>query len=163
MCPDQTAATVERRLGASPTRVFDAFADPAIVGRWLTPSPEVSLTVLQFDFRVGGRYRFAYRVPGRGTMHVNGDFRLIEPPERLAFAWNIEPPDEHAGVQSEVSVTLRPDGEGTHLVIRHAYLAAPGAARRHADGWRGALEHLASLLDDTAPAQYVSAHQGDRP
>jgi uncharacterized protein YndB with AHSA1/START domain len=89
MCPDQTAATVERRLRASPTRVFDAFADAAIVGRWLTPSPEVSLTVLQFDFRVGGRYRFAYRVPGRGTMHVNGDFRLIEPPERLAFAWNI--------------------------------------------------------------------------
>jgi uncharacterized protein YndB with AHSA1/START domain len=111
----------------------------------------VSLTVLQFDFRVGGRYRFAYRVPGRGTMHVNGDIRLIEPP------------DEHAGVQSEVSVTLWPDGEGTHLVIRHEYLAAPGAARRHTEGWNGALEQLASLLDDTASPQYVSPHQGDRP
>jgi uncharacterized protein YndB with AHSA1/START domain len=163
MCPDETVATVDRRLRASPARVFAAFADAALVGRWLTPAPDVSLTVLQFEFRVGGRYRFAYRVPGRGTMHVNGDFRLIQPPERLAFAWNIEPPDEHAGVQSEVSVTLRPDGEGTHLVIRHAYLAAPGAARRHADGWRGALEQLASLLDGTASAQYGSPHQGDRP
>jgi uncharacterized protein YndB with AHSA1/START domain len=163
MRPDETAATVERRLCASPARVFDAFADAAIVGRWLTPSPEVSLTVLQYEFRVGGRYRFAYRVPGRGTMHVNGDFRLIEPPERLAFAWNIEPPDEHAGVRSEVSVSLRPDGEGTHLVIRHAYLAAPGAPRRHAEGWRGALEQLARLLDGRASVPSVSFHQSDRP
>jgi uncharacterized protein YndB with AHSA1/START domain len=163
MRPDEAAATVERRLRASPARVFGAFADAAIVGRWLTPSPEVALTVLQFEFRVGGRYRFAYGVPGRGTMHVNGDFRLIEPPERLAFAWNIEPPDEHAGVRSEVSVTLRPDGEGTHLVIRHEYLAAPGASRRHAEGWNGALEQLASLLDGTASAQHDSPHQEDGP
>jgi hypothetical protein len=68
MRPDETAATVARRLRASPARVFDAFADAAIVGRWLTPSPEVSLTVLQYEFRVGGRYRFAYRVPGRRTI-----------------------------------------------------------------------------------------------
>jgi uncharacterized protein YndB with AHSA1/START domain len=156
MSDDAAAVTVERYLRASPARVFDAFTDAVVVGRWLTPSPEVTLTVLQFDFRVGGRYRFAYVTPGRGTMHVNGDFRRIQPPEHLIFGWNIEPPDEHAGVQSQVSVTVRPSGEGTHLVIHHEYLGAPSAARRHAEGWRGALDQLANLFGDGLGADRVS-------
>jgi uncharacterized protein YndB with AHSA1/START domain len=39
-------------------------------------------------------------------MHVNGVFRVIEPPTGLIFSWNIEPPDEHAGMKSEVTVTM---------------------------------------------------------
>jgi len=38
----------------------------------LSPSPEIALTVLQLDFRIGGTYRFAYRVPGGQAMIVNG-------------------------------------------------------------------------------------------
>src|SRR5262245_11215778 len=45
-------------------------------------------------------YRFRYQVPGAPPMHVNGTFRAIDPPSRLAFSWNIEPPDEHAGLAS---------------------------------------------------------------
>jgi uncharacterized protein YndB with AHSA1/START domain len=143
---EATVAKVRRRLGAPPARVFAAFADAALVGRWLTPSPEVGLTVLQFDFRVGGGYRFAYRVPGRGTMFVNGVYRTIEPPSTIVFSWNIEPPDEHAGVRSEVTVTLAPRGTGTDLLIRHERLTQPGAADRHAAGWRGAVDQLIELI-----------------
>jgi uncharacterized protein YndB with AHSA1/START domain len=128
--------------------VFAAFSDASMVSRWLTPSPDVGLTVLQYDFRVGGAYRFAYHVPGRETMFVNGVYRAIEPPTTIVFSWNIEPPDEHAGVRSEVTVTLAPDGSGTRLVIRHEQLTAPGAATRHAEGWRGALDRLTDLLDE---------------
>jgi uncharacterized protein YndB with AHSA1/START domain len=126
--------------------VFAAFSDASVVSRWLTPSPEIGLTVLQFDFRIGGAYRFAYHVPGGQTMVVNGVFRAIEPPASLVFTWNIEPPDEHAGTRSEVTVTLTPDGEGTHLRIRHAELAQPGAAARHDAGWRGALDRLEGIV-----------------
>lgn len=48
------AAELRRHLDALPDLVFDAFADPALVRRWLTPNPEVRLDVLSFDFRVGG-------------------------------------------------------------------------------------------------------------
>lgn len=102
---------------------------------------------MAFDFRVGGSYRFRYLVPGRPVMHVNGAFRSIEPPSRLVFSWNIEPPDEHAGLASEVTISIAPDGDGTELVIRHERLTQADAAPRHAEGWRGALDQLAALAD----------------
>jgi uncharacterized protein YndB with AHSA1/START domain len=146
MFPEGMVAEVRRRLAAPPAKVFAAFADPVLVSRWLTPAPNVALSVLRFEFREGGAYRFAYHVPGGRTMFVNGVYRTIDPPSTLVFSWNIEPPDEHAGVRSEVSVTLVPDGTGTHLLIRHAQLTLPGAADRHAQGWRGAVDQLATLL-----------------
>src|SRR3979411_1735082 len=80
MTPDKTFAEVRRRVAAAPERGFAAFADPGLVCRWLTPSPEIALDVLQFDFRVGGVYRFAYRVPDGKITIVGGSYRLIEPP-----------------------------------------------------------------------------------
>src|SRR5262245_21126316 len=80
MRPDATVAEVRRRLAAPPERVVGALADAGLVSRWLSPSPDVVLTVLDFDFRVGGAYRFAYAIPGGATMHVNGVFRTIEQP-----------------------------------------------------------------------------------
>ena len=145
---DETVTEVRRQLAAAPSRVFAAFSDAALVSRWLTPSPDVALTVLEFDFRIGGRYRFAYKVPGRGTMFVNGVYRTIDAPSTIVFSWNIEPPDEHAGVRSEVTITFTPQGSGTDLLIRHEQLTASGAAQRHAAGWQGALEQLIALVSD---------------
>jgi uncharacterized protein YndB with AHSA1/START domain len=148
MSRDESIAEVRQYLAASPSRVFAAFADASLVARWLTPSPDVVLRVIQFDFRVGGVYRFAYDVPGGATMFVNGVYATIESPSTIVFSWNIEPPDEHAGVRSEVTVTLTPQGTGTDLRIRHTRLTVPGARERHDAGWRGALGHLAALLTD---------------
>jgi uncharacterized protein YndB with AHSA1/START domain len=90
MLPESRIAEVRRHLAASPARVFAAFADAALVSRWLTPSRDVRLDVIEFDFRVGGRYRFAYRVPGRDAMVVTGVYRVIDPPSLLVFSWDTQ-------------------------------------------------------------------------
>lgn len=137
---------VRRQLNAAPAIVFGTFADPLLVSRWLKPSVDVRLDVLAFDFHAGGAYRFAYHVPGGQIMHVNGVFRAIEPPSRLVFSWNIEAPDEHAGVRSEVQVSITPCETGCEIHIRHMNLSRPGAPERHAEGWLGALDNLSILL-----------------
>jgi len=83
-------------------------------------------------------------------MIVNGIYRSIEPPSRIVFSWNIEPPDEHAGLQSEVIVAITPERDGCELHIRHAQLTQSGAVQRHSGGWRGALDQLAALLSNAA-------------
>ncbi len=78
----------------------------------------------------------------------------IEPPSKIVFSWTIEPPDEHAGIESEVTVTIRRDGGETELVIRHEKLTRAGAAARHDEGWRGALDQLARMMEaEGLPAQ----------
>ena len=149
MSHEPAVAEIRRRLRAPPDRVFSAFAQVEMISRWLTPSPEIKLTVLEFDFRVGGAYRFAYHIPGGQVMIVNGTYRSIEPASKIVFTWNIEAPDEHAGLHSQVIIAIMPDGDGCELHIRHERLAQSGAVERHSEGWRGALDQLAALLCST--------------
>ncbi|HEY0801163.1 MAG TPA: SRPBCC domain-containing protein [Steroidobacteraceae bacterium] len=146
MTANKPDAEVRQRFAAAPEKVFAAFAEAGLVERWLRPSPQIRLTVLQFDFRQGGAYRFAYHVPEGPTMIVGGSYALIEPPSKIVFSWIIEPPDEHAGIESEVTVTITPQGSGSELFIRHAKFVRPDAIQRHAEGWHGALVQLATML-----------------
>jgi uncharacterized protein YndB with AHSA1/START domain len=142
-----TGVELKKYLSATPEKVFAAFADPQLVARWLKPAPDITLSVLQFEFREGGKYRFAYHVPGAAVpMIVFGSYSTIEPPSRIVFSWSIEPPDEHAGIDSEVNVAISRIGDRTQLVIRHDKLAQPDAERRHAAGWEGAVDQLALLV-----------------
>jgi uncharacterized protein YndB with AHSA1/START domain len=146
MSTGSAGVEIRRRLNVSAEKVFAAFADAALVAQWLRPSPDVMLTVLEFDFRPGGAYRFAYDVPDGRRMIVGGTYRSIERPTRIVFSWLIEPPDEHAGIDSEVTVTITSSGSATELTIRHAKFERADADARHAQGWRGALELLDALL-----------------
>ncbi|HEY3594580.1 MAG TPA: SRPBCC domain-containing protein [Polyangiaceae bacterium] len=140
------AVALRRKLNAPVDRVFGAFAQADLVSRWLTPSPEIKLTVLDFDFRVGGSYRFAYLTPDGTRMLVGGSYRAIEPPRKLVFSWLIEPPDPHAGIESLVTITLIPSGSGTELTIRHENWGRADANARHDEGWNGAVDRLTELL-----------------
>jgi uncharacterized protein YndB with AHSA1/START domain len=139
-------AEVRRHLAAPPARVFAAFANAEVVAQWLTPAPDVKLTVLELDFREGGRYRFAYDTPEGQRMLVGGVYHEIQAPTRLTFSWLIEPPDPHAGIESQVTVSIAPSVDGSDLLILHERFGRADANARHAHGWAGALEQLQRLL-----------------
>jgi uncharacterized protein YndB with AHSA1/START domain len=146
MTSAMSGVNVRRLLNAPPEKVFAAFADPRLVAQWLRPSPDVKLTVLAFDFRPGGAYRFAYDVSDQQRMIVGGTYCAIEAPARIVFTWLIEAPDEHAGIDSEVTVELVPRGPSTELTICHAKFGRQDADIRHEQGWRGALDLLDAKL-----------------
>ena len=46
---EATHVEVRHHFSAAPEKVFAAFSNPHLVARWLTPSPEIVLTLLQFE------------------------------------------------------------------------------------------------------------------
>lgn len=142
-------AQVRRVIRAPIDQVFGAFGDAALVAQWLRPSPEVTLTVHALDFRPGGTYRFAYEVPNGERSWVGGVYRQIERPSLIVFSWRVEPPDPHAGIDSEVTVRLTARDGATELFIHHAKFDRRDADARHEQGWLGALALLEPLVSPT--------------
>ena len=82
--PSDREIRVTREFDAMRERVFDAFTKPSLVRRWLLGPPGWTMPVCDIDLRVGGAYRYVWRLEADGSrMAASGVFREVSPPERL--------------------------------------------------------------------------------
>ena len=131
--------TFARRLKASPAKVYAAWTHPEKIVRWFGRADlrrETMRAVI--DARVGGHYRISFDTESE-YYEVGGIYREVVENERLVFslAWHSTPERE-----SLVTVTLKPDGEGTWLTVHHAQLFDEASREGHERGWLGALDKL---------------------
>lgn len=131
---------VERLLAAPVEAVFDAWTDPASLGRWLSPTGRATAEV---DARVGGRFRIVMLGEEMELEHT-GRYLAIDPPRHLSFTWQSPYTGEDPSV---VTVTLRPEGHQTRLVLVHEGLPAD-TALGHRSGWSTILGNLEKELTD---------------
>ena len=75
-------------------------------------------------------------VAGQQAHDVGGVYREFVANEKLVFtwAWDTAAPDEH---ESLVTVTFKPDGDGTLLTLTHEQLFDDEARDGHEKGWIG--------------------------
>jgi uncharacterized protein YndB with AHSA1/START domain len=106
--------TVERRIAASPERVFDAWLDPASAGRWLFAIPDGVMEKVEIDPRVGGRFLIAERRGGELAEHF-GEYLEIDRPRRLVFSFAAVRDSGY----TRVTITIAPDGDGSRLTLVH--------------------------------------------
>jgi uncharacterized protein YndB with AHSA1/START domain len=141
------AVHFERRYDAAPEAVWDALVEPEQLRGWLAEA--------RVEPRVGGRVELEFGdSPGERTV---GTIRVFDPPRVLEYDWSYEgEPD------SVVRFELRPEGEGTTLVLHHRQLsteAAPG----YGAGWHAHLDLLAEQIAGSASADWVERYQALRP
>lgn len=136
---------VTRRYAAAAERVFDAWLDPAMIGRWMFGPAirEEEVLRLQVDARVGGGFSFLVRRDGQEIDHV-GTYREIDRPRRLVFSWGIEGESRD---ESQVAIEIAPLESGCELTLTHEMDAkwAEYAARTEV-GWARMLEALGRAL-----------------
>lgn len=137
--------TIKRRLNAPPAKVFAAFTDPEKVKRWMGPG-EKKVVLAESDARVGGRYRWLMQAPSGHQHDVSGVYREVVANEKLVFTWSwkVAPPEEPH--ESLVTVTFKPDGDGTLLTLTHERLFDDESRSGHEKGWIGALDKLEQLF-----------------
>lgn len=145
---------ITRRIAAPPTRVFDAWLDPALMARFLFATPGGVMQPVENAPRVGGHFTVVER-RGDGDAPHYGVWRLLERPTRLAFTFSTERHDPQAGL---VTVTLNTDGDGCLLTLTHA-LEPEWAAYtdQTRNGWTSMLDTLADVLDTRAPGMTAEA------
>jgi uncharacterized protein YndB with AHSA1/START domain len=99
-----------RLLQAPRALVWRAFTTPELVKRWLGPA-RFPMVECEMDVRVGGRYRWVWRMADGSLMGMGGTYRELVPHERIVttekfdMAWY---PGEAVG-----TLTLREEGGKT--------------------------------------------------
>lgn len=81
--PNDREIVITRQFAASRQRVFDAHTRPELIKRWLLGPEGWTMPVCEVDLRVGGRYRYVWSHPEKGSMGMSGVYREIVAPERL--------------------------------------------------------------------------------
>jgi uncharacterized protein YndB with AHSA1/START domain len=135
--------TVKRRLNAPPEKVYAAWTDPQKIIRWFgRPNAKPDSFQADIDPRIGGRFRVSFSTDDE-YYEVGGVYREVVPNARLVFSWAWHSTPER---ESQVTVSLKPDGDGTLLTLHHEQLFDQAAHDGHERGWIGSLDKLEKVL-----------------
>ena len=136
--------TLKRRFNAAPEKVYAAWADPEKLVQWFGPASVKDGSVrADIDLRVGGRYRISFHSANGEYHQVDGVYQEVVPNERLVFSWAWHSTPER---ESLVTVSIKPDGEGTLLTFHHEQFFDVAARDNHERGWMELLAKLENYL-----------------
>jgi uncharacterized protein YndB with AHSA1/START domain len=133
-----------RVLDAAPSTVWRALTEPDELARWWGPAGFTSPSI-ELDLRVGGGYRIEMKPPEREAFFLEGEFRHVAPPSRLAytFRWEEPAPDDQETV---VTLSLTDLGGKTELALDQGPFATEARRALHRDGWSDSFDKLSELL-----------------
>jgi len=141
--PDtKPSLTIKRRFSAPPAKVFAAWTDPQKMMRWMGPAGVLRCEA-ESDLRIGGRYHIKM-VMADDEHDVSGVYREIVPNERISFTWAWKSTPER---ESLVTVTIKPDGDGSIMTLLHEQFFDECARDRHNQGWTGTIDKLEQYLE----------------
>jgi uncharacterized protein YndB with AHSA1/START domain len=142
--PSGLALHLERVLHAPRPVVFNACIEPEELAKWWGPAGFTSPRI-EIDPRVGGSYRIAMQPPDGELFHLRGEFREVDPPNRLVytFVWEEPTPDDQETV---VTLSFGDRGRDTALVLDQGPFATEERRALHEAGWADSLERLKASL-----------------
>jgi uncharacterized protein YndB with AHSA1/START domain len=145
---------LERKLKASPERVFAAFADEATKRRWSYGGGTHALEQYSLDFKPGGRERAQMKMgpgtPVAGKTLVNDViYEDIVPSRRIVTAYRMSM-DGTPFSASLATIELIPNGTGTDLLFTHqgAYFENADGPEMRKGGWESLLNKLVKELGE---------------
>ena len=136
--------TLDHTYDRPPARVFAAWADPSIKGRWFGGGTDDTPVDFDSDFRVGGTEQI------RGDDSFVARFHEIIPDERIVFTYDLNFGGPLVSV-SLATVQFHPvgDGAGTQLTYTEhgAFFDALDDPELRKNGTGGMLEELGRWLE----------------
>jgi uncharacterized protein YndB with AHSA1/START domain len=133
-----------RILPAPRPEVWSAMTDSERLAAWWGPKGFTAPSI-DFEPRVGGRYRIAMQPPEGDLFYLHGEFHEVDPPSRLVytFVWEPPAPDDR---ETLVTLALEDRGEQTAVSLQHGEFTTEERLELHQGGWTDSFEKLEDLL-----------------
>ncbi len=146
--------SLERVYDVPPSRVFQAFADPATKQRWFAGPPEWHQTGHQMEFRPGGTETHEVGLDGGPVHAFEARYYDIVPDERIVFSYEMRLDDVRVSV-SLTTIELTPEGESTRLVFTEqgVFLDAADDVEARKEGTVSLLDNLGAELADSSESR----------
>ncbi len=126
---------IMRVFDAPRERVWNEWTEPESFADWYGgPECDVPLSSVSMDVRPGGGWRLTmFAPPNRRRIDWRGEYREVEPPERLVFTVTDQPGDDAFEL---VSVVLTDLGDGrTEMLFEQRGSMTPEEYERATQGW----------------------------
>jgi uncharacterized protein YndB with AHSA1/START domain len=135
---------LQRTLPARREVAWRALTDPDELAKWWGPKGFTAPSV-EFDLRVGGRFRIAMQPPDGELFYLSGEFKEVDPPARLGYTFVWDPPDPDDR-ETLVTLSLQDRGEETEVVLVQGEFATKERQALHEGGWTESFERLERVL-----------------
>ncbi len=135
---------ISRVFQARKEAVFRAWTDEEQLSQWWGPKGFTAY-IDRFDAKPGGPYRIDMRSPDGESHWLHGEFREVDPHDRLVFTWVWEQGDL-AGHEMLVTVEFFAVDEATEVRLTHAKLPGEAARTAHNQGWMSTFECLSDAI-----------------
>ena len=135
---------MSRVIAAPRARVFEFFADAALLAKWWGPSG-FSIPSLDFAPRVGAHYRIEMQPPESEAFTLTGTFHEVDAPSRLAFSFVWEPADRDDR-ETVAQLSFRTIDDSTEVRLSQAPFETEARRALHRDGWTDSFDRLGALV-----------------
>lgn len=144
--------SISRLIAAPRSAIWKAWSIPENLEQWWAPKPWTT-SLLGFDMRPGGAFRFLLRGPGDGEENlIDGCFLEVLPMERIVFTevlsegWR--PAEPFLGMTAIISMADESNGTRYTADVLHKNEAD---SQRHREmgfeeGWGAVIDQLATLV-----------------
>ena len=134
----ELSLTVERVIDAPQKTLFDAWLDPEMLRKFMTPGPGMTVPRASNEAKEGGRFEIVMQA-GEDEIPHGGTYHEISPHDRIVFTWE----SPYSVENSTVTLTFEPADKGTKIVLHHVRFMDEQTRDNHIGGWDGILAALA--------------------
>lgn len=133
---------VSRHIPHAPEKVFDAWLDPGMLTRFMTPGPGMTVADARADASEGGRFRVVMRTPDGNDLPHEGTYKTIDRPRQLVFTWE----SPYTTEDSTVTLDFADAEGGTDVTLTHVRFPDEQSRDNHEGGWTQILASLDAAL-----------------
>ena len=99
--PNNLEIVITRDFNAPREMVFDACTTPSAINKWQVGPEGHTMPVCEIDLRVGGKWRFVWRMPDGSEMGAGGVYQEVNRPVRIVHTELFD--EDWTGSESVVS------------------------------------------------------------